>query len=276
VIPDLHALLDHARQVTDQAEQQLRTRRPSRIEAKGDRDMLTDVDLAIERLARDALPRRAPGTGFLGEEEGGRTDMETYWIIDPVDGTANFIRGLPLCGISLALVHQGAPVLGVISLPFLDRRYWAADGLGAWRNGRPIRAASTSELSEAMIAVGDYGTGDGAGERNRTAIAVHARLAPAAQRVRMLGSAAVDLALVADGSIDASITLGNRSWDMAAGAVIARAAGALVIDSDGTDHTLASRATIAVAPALRASILDVLDAATADASHPPSGRSSTC
>lgn len=232
--PDLPALLDLARHVVDTADTHLRAHRPGRVSAKGDRDVVTDIDVTIERSTRETLLREAPGTGFLGEEEGHHGNADTTWVLDPVDGTANFIRDLPLCGISLALLHQGTPVLGVISLPFWDRTYWAADGLGAWRNGRPIRVASTSQLADAMIAVGDYGTGTGVEARNRAALALHAQLAPAVQRVRMLGSAAVDLALVADGTLDASITLGNRSWDMAAGTVIARAAGAVVCDTDGS------------------------------------------
>ncbi|OEJ22141.1 hypothetical protein AR457_40395 [Streptomyces agglomeratus] len=256
--PDLPTLLDLARSVTGRAEQQLRDLTPDLITAKGDRDMVTNVDLAIEREARKALLDGAPGIGFVGEEEGGDTAADTYWIIDPVDGTANFIRGLPLCGISLALVHHGVPVLGVIHLPLIGRRYWAAQHLGAYRDGHRISAASTSTLPEAMFAVGDYGTGPDGPERNRVALAIQAHLAEKAQRVRMLGSAAVDLAFVADGTLDATITLGNHDWDMAAGVVLAREAGAVVMDTDGSPHTPGSRTTIATAPGLRDAVLDIL------------------
>ncbi|MGW2105063.1 inositol monophosphatase family protein [Streptomyces sp. NPDC001948] len=260
--PDLPALLGLARSVTERAEQQLRDLTPDLITAKGDRDMVTNVDLAIEREARKALLNGAPAIGFVGEEEGGDTDADTYWIIDPVDGTANFIRGLPLCGISLALVHHGVPVLGVIHLPLIGRRYWAAQGLGAYRDGHRISAAGTRTLPEAVIAVGDYGTGPDGPERNRVALAIQAHLAEKAQRVRMLGSAAVDLALVADGTLDATITLGNHEWDMAAGVVLAREAGAVVMDTDGSPHTADSLTTIATAPGLRDAILDILRTTT--------------
>ncbi|MEW1760461.1 inositol monophosphatase [Streptomyces cyaneofuscatus] len=261
--PDLPALLDLARSVTARAEQQLRDLTPDLITAKGDRDMVSNVDLAIEREARQALLEGAPGIGFVGEEEGGDTGAATYWIIDPVDGTANFIRGLPLCGISLALVHHGVPVLGVIHLPLIGRRYWAAQGLGAYRDGHRISAAGTSTLPEAMIAFGDYGTGPDGPHRNRVALAIQAHLAEKAQRVRMLGSAAVDLALVADGTLDATITLGNHNWDMAAGVVLAREAGAVVMDTDGSPHTPDSLTTIATAPGLRDAVLDLVAAPTA-------------
>lgn len=261
--PELPALLDLARSVTERAEQQLRDLTPDLITAKGDRDMVTNVDLAIEREARKALLNGAPGIGFVGEEEGGDVDADTHWIIDPVDGTANFIRGLPLCGISLALVHHGVPVLGVIHLPLIGRRYWAAQGMGAYRDGRRISAAATSTLPEALIAVGDYGTGPDGPERNRVALAIHAHLAEQAQRVRMLGSAAVDLALVADGTLDATITLGNHDWDMAAGVVLAREAGGVVMDTDGSPHTPESLTTIATAPGLRDAVLGILATTTA-------------
>ncbi|MFE9968947.1 inositol monophosphatase family protein (plasmid) [Streptomyces sp. NBC_01724] len=270
---DLPALLDLARSVTAQAESQIRALTPGQITAKGDRDMVTDVDLAIERQARDTLLHDAPGIGFFGEEEGGSTDAETYWIIDPIDGTANFVRSLPLCGISLALIHHGAPVLGVINLPFFDRRYWAAQNLGAWRNGHPIHVSATRALPDAMIAIGDYGTGHDAPERNRVALSIQAHLAEYAQRVRMFGSAAVDLALVADGSIDASLTLGNHDWDMAAGVAIAREAGATVMDTDGSDHTPASLTTIATTPHLRQAVLSILRTTTAGTRYAAGERS---
>lgn len=273
---DLPKLLDLARSVTDQSEQQLHDLTLGQITAKGDRDMVTNVDLAIERQARDLLLHHTPGIGFFGEEEGGGTDVETYWIIDPVDGTANFIRNVPLCGISLALVHQGVPVLGVIHLPLLNRRYWAAQGLGAFRDGRPVRASATRALPEAMIAIGDYGTGPDGPERNRVCLSIQAHLAERAQRVRMFGSAAVDLALVADGSIDACITLGNHDWDMAAGVAIAREAGAVVMDTDGSPHTPASVTTIATAPHLRDGVLDILHTTTAGTRYAAGDRGPAC
>lgn len=273
---DLPGLLNLARSVTDRSEQQLRELTPCHITVKGDRDMVTNVDLAIERQARELLLRHAPGTGFFGEEEGGTTDVETYWIIDPIDGTANFIRTVPLCGISLALVHQGVPVLGVIHLPLLNRRYWAAHGLGAFRDEHPIHASATRTLREAMIAMGDYGTGPDAPERNRVCLSIQAHLASRAQRVRMFGSAAVDLALVADGTIDACITLGNHDWDMAAGVAIAREAGAVVMDTDGSPHTPASATTTATAPDLRDAVLDILRATTAGTRYAAGERGPTC
>lgn len=273
--PDLPALLDIAREAVSAAARDLCAGTVSQVTAKGDRDVVTDLDIAVERRTRGFLRHRTPAIGFLGEEEGGDTGHGLRWILDPVDGTANFIRGLPLTGISLALADDDQPLLGVISLPQLGRTYWAADGPGAWRDGHPVRASSASRLPEAMIAVGDYGTGPDAAERNQAALAIHAALAPSAGKVRMLGSAAADLALVADGTLDASLTLGNRPWDMAAGAVIARAAGAIIMDADGSPYTLGSLATIAAAPRLAGPVLGIVRAATAGTRY-ARGKAGSC
>lgn len=259
---ELARLLLIAQATVEHGAEFLRTHRPRTCTSKGDRDMATDVDLAIERILRDELTRATPGFGIQGEEEGGPTGG-TRWVIDPVDGTANFTHGIPLTGISLALVVDEEPLLGVIALPQLDRTYWAADGLGAFRDGRPIRITGPAGLAEAIVAIGDYGTGSDVATRNATLLAIHADLAHRAQRVRMLGSAAADLALLADSGLGASITLGNRTWDMAAGTVIAREAGAQVTDLDGTDHTTTSRCTIAAAPALIEDILNLVQRASA-------------
>lgn len=151
----------------------------------------------------------------------------------------------------------------------LGRRYWAATGAGAYRDGVPISVARTSRLAEAIVAVGDYGTGPDADARNRADHALHRRLAPVVQRVRMLGSAALDLVLVAEGALDASITLSNRPWDMTAGVVIAREAGAEVVDADGARHDRSSSTTIAVAPQLSADVTALVRGALAEARFDP-------
>jgi myo-inositol-1(or 4)-monophosphatase len=259
---NLATLLTIAQATVEHGANYLRTHRPRASTAKGDRDMVTDIDLAVERLLRNELACKAPEIGMFGEQEGGDTSG-TRWVLDPVDGTANLTHGIPLTGISLALLIGEQPVLGVIALPLLDRTYWAADGLGAFRNGHPISAAGPTILAESIVAIGDYGTGPDAVPRNATALAIHTELAPRAQRIRMLGSAALDLAWTADASLGASITLGNRTWDMAAGAIIAREAGAQVVDLDGSPHTDTSRFTIAAAPDLLEEILDTVRHATA-------------
>jgi myo-inositol-1(or 4)-monophosphatase len=263
-------LLELARNVAGGAERLFTDDPPAAIIAKGDRDLVSDVDLAVERQIRAALREASPEIGFLGEEEGSTgPDGETCWVLDPVDGTMNFVRGLPLCAISLALVHRQFPVLGVIILPYLRRRYWAASGLGSWRDGCRIQPSPVRALKDAMVAIGDFGTGRNSPEREQLDLDVLAALAARAQRTRMFGASAIDLVFVADGTLDASITLANRSWDMAAGAVIAREAGAAVTDLDATPHSASSRTTIAATPAIHAEVLTLVREAAAGTSYDP-------
>ncbi|GAA1841617.1 inositol monophosphatase family protein [Actinomadura bangladeshensis] len=246
------ALLPAALKAAEIASDLVRTRVPGLLTAKGDRDMASEVDYAVERAVRDYLKKRTPDIPVLGEEEGitGDTTGELLWAIDPVDGTANFVRNIPLCGISIGLIERGRPVVGVIDLPFLGTRYHAAQHAGAHLGDRRIQASMTTDLKDAIVAIGDYAVGENAQTKNRRRIALTDRLAANVQRVRMFGSVAIDLAWVAEGKLDASITLSNKPWDMAAGVAIAREAGALVSDQDGTDHTVSSVSTVATTPAL--------------------------
>lgn len=258
--PSLGELLPIAQEAVAAAGELMRSRLPGTLVAKGDRDMATELDYAIERAVRDRLRERTPGVPVLGEEEGltGDRSGDLLWTLDPVDGTANLVHDIPLCGVSLGLVHNDRAVLGVIDLPFLGMRYAAVDRGGAYAGDRRIRTRTTGDLREAVVAVGDYAVGAGAAEKNRLRIALNARLAGEAQRIRMLGSAAIDLAWVAEGRLDASVTLSNKPWDTAAGVVIAREAGAVVVDQDGTDHTFDSVATIAAAPGVAGELLTLV------------------
>jgi myo-inositol-1(or 4)-monophosphatase len=260
------SLLPIAQEAVALASDLVRTRMPGLLTTKGDRDMATEVDYAVERAVRDFLRDRTPAVAFLGEEEGtsGAGRSELTWALDPVDGTANFVHGIPLCGISLGLLHRTRPVVGVIDLPFLGARYSAAKHTGAYVGDRRIQASMTSNLNDAIVAIGDYAVGEGAQDKNRLRLLLNKRLAEQVQRVRMLGSAATDLAWVAEGKLDASLTLSNKPWDTAAGVILAREAGALVIDKDGTDHTLHSAATIAIAPGIAKQIAALIADATAE------------
>lgn len=245
----------------------IRTGAPGRLTAKGDRDMASEVDFAVEHVVRGFLADETPEIDFLGEEEGGHArGADLTWVLDPVDGTVNFVRGIPLCAVSLALVRGDRPVLGVIELPFLGGRYTAVEGRGAYLDGQRIVARETLRLADAVVAVGDYAVGADAAAKNAHRLAVTAELAARVQRIRMLGTAAIDLAWLAQGRLDAVVMLANNPWDTAAGVVLAREAGARVVGHDGTEHTLASAATIAArGPVLDDLIALVRDAAPASA-----------
>ncbi|WP_017595307.1 inositol monophosphatase family protein [Nocardiopsis potens] len=257
-------LLPLAREAVARARRIVRSRVPAAVTAKGDRDLVTDVDLAVEEEVRSFLARETPEIGLLGEEHGlsGAADGPR-WVLDPIDGTANFARGIPLCAVSLGLLTGGRSVLAVIDHPFLGVVYTAVQGGGAHAGGEPIRVSAETDPARAAVAIGDFARGEGAAERNRVRLALMERLGGRVQRLRMFGAAAVDLAWTASGRIDAAVILANLPWDTSAGALLVREAGGLVLDADGSEHTADSAATIAVAPGLRGMVLDELGRARA-------------
>jgi myo-inositol-1(or 4)-monophosphatase len=221
--------------------------------------MVSDVEFEVERAVRGYLRSRSPEIGFLGEEEGNaRGDGELLWVLDPIDGTANFVKGIPLYSVSLALLDNQGPVLGIIELPAQRCRYSAAVRHGAHCGDSRLRVRPTSRLEEAIVTIGDYAVGEQAKVRNRTRLAVTTRLAQRAQRVRTLGSAAIDLAWLAHGRTDAAIMFGNKPWDTAAGVVLVREAGGRVVDADGTEHTTRSASTIAASAELLDEVLELI------------------
>jgi myo-inositol-1(or 4)-monophosphatase len=218
---------------------------------KGDRDFATDMDLQIEAAIRASLAEAAPQASFLGEEEGGAdVDGRLVWVLDPIDGTINFARESPLCTISLSLVVNGQPVIGIVDAPLLGERFVAREGGGAFLNGRPIAVSQVGDLREAIVALADFKVGVGSEEENRVHLALVAGLARDCLRVRMHGSAALDLAWLAAGRVDATVMLSNLPWDVTAGLLLVREAGGIVFDFDGSPHGTASRFTIASVPPL--------------------------
>jgi len=243
----------------DLAAEIVRQREPVVVRAKGDRDMVSDVDTEIERAVRRYLQKHTPEVGFLGEEEGnGLGAGELHWVLDPVDGTANFVKGIPLYSVSLALANDKEPVLGVIDVPAEGRRYSAAVGSGAYCGSAKIRVRPTARLEDAIITIGDYAVGERAEAKNEVRLAVTRRLAETAQRVRMLGSAAIDLAWLAHGRTDAAIIFGGKPWDTAAGVILAREAGGLVVDADGDHHILRSASTVAASAELLNQVVELI------------------
>jgi myo-inositol-1(or 4)-monophosphatase len=253
-------LLPVAREAVALGHRIVRSRAPRSITEKSARDLVTDIDLAVEDAVRAFLARETPHIGIVGEEHGhtGPLDGALWWALDPVDGTTNFARGIPLCAVSLGLVADRLPVLAAIDLPFLGVAYSAVEGGGAFVGDERISASAVDDLSQAVISIGDFAVGEDAEAKNRVRIALLSRLGARAQRIRMIGTAAIDLAWVAEGKLDASIILSNLPWDTMAGVVLVREAGGVVVDLDDTEHTADSAATIAVCAGLRDEIITVL------------------
>lgn len=259
---DAWELLAVAEDAVALAGERLRSHEPGTFVLKGDRDVTSNIDRGIESEVRAFLHDRTPGLGFLGEEEGGSlVDAERSLVLDPVDGTVNLQRGVPLCAVSLALVSGGAAEVAAIALPFLGIRYVAVRDGGAYVDGTKIAVSRTSAVADALISLDQFSYGAGADEINAMRLRLTQQMIPRVQRLRMLGASALDLAWTAHGKLDACVLLGNKPWDTAAGVLIAREAGARVLDLDGAEHSIKARATIAVTPGLESEILALVAAA---------------
>lgn len=228
------------------------------LTAKGDRDFATAVDLQIERAIRRQLELMTPGIPMLGEEEGGARGGGARWVLDPIDGTINYAHDSPLCAISLALVDERGSRLGIVDLPVLGERYVSLAGRGAYRNRVPLCVAPIERLRDAVVGLADFAVGPGAEEENRVHVGIVRQLAGKSLRIRAHGSAALDLAWLAAGRLGATVMLSNLPWDVGAGVLVAREAGAAVYDQDGSPYGPDSRFTIASAPSLREAMLTVV------------------
>lgn len=224
---------------------------------KTDRDFATQTDFAIEDAVRELLASQTPEIGFLGEERGNTGSRDHYWCLDPIDGTTNFTRGLPNYGVALALVEQQAPVFGTIALPAHRERYMTQAG-AAHLNGRRITVAETTTLRESLVSVGDFATGPDRTDKNRRRLAIVERLMASVGRVRMLGSAATDLAWLAAGRLDAVVIDANRTWDVAAGIALAQAAGAVITHIDGSPYSFEGPDLLAAAPGVHEAAVSLL------------------
>ncbi|WP_030160005.1 inositol monophosphatase family protein [Glycomyces sp. NRRL B-16210] len=227
------------------------------ISGKGDRDFATDLDYAVEDQIRAFLAEETPGIPLLGEERGrtGDTDSHYEWVLDPIDGTINFAHRSPLFGISLALTRSGMPVVGVVQAPMAEERFSAALGHGAALNKQSLKTTGPAELSSAVVALADFPFGPDAERRTQRRFALLQRLVPKVQRIRMLGTAALDLCWLASGRVDAVLHDRINLWDVAAGTVIAREAGALVTDLDGVDYGSGAMSVLAAGPQVHRALL---------------------
>jgi myo-inositol-1(or 4)-monophosphatase len=196
-------------------------------------DMVSAADHDAEALIRVGLTTARPEDGLVGEE-GSRRDSPSgrYWIVDPLDGTTNFLYGIPQWAVSIALERQ----LGVIYEPVRDELFVAERGSGAFLNGEPLRMAAQSDLSTALIATG-FGYD---AERRAKQGAVVAHLLPRIRDVRRAGAAALDLAWLAAGRLDGYYERGLQPWDWAAARIIVEEAGGAVADLEPDPHGLAA------------------------------------
>ncbi|MFL5330368.1 MAG: inositol monophosphatase family protein [Gemmataceae bacterium] len=198
------------------------------VRAKGRADLVTDADEAAQQLIRGILAKQFPQFHFLGEEGPAGQQLKPgdppTWIVDPIDGTTNYIHDLPLYCVSIGLWADSEQVLGVVYDPRHDEMFWAATGRGAWLGERRLHVSETSKLEDALLAVGFPADPGGHEEQLRW----WAHFTEQCRGLRRTGSSALNLAYVAAGRFDAFFALGNKIWDIAAGVVLVREAGGVV------------------------------------------------
>jgi myo-inositol-1(or 4)-monophosphatase len=202
------------------------------VNKKSPRDFITAADVAVEDFLKEALARKYPEFGFWGEESGQSASQTNRWIVDPIDGTHSFSRGQYFWAISVALEIDQELVIGAVYAPALNDYYCAEKGNGAWKNDLPITVSSENDLAEAMVATGFACLRAYSTDNN---LLRFGRIAQNTTGQRRFGSAALDLCLVADGQVDAFWEQELNLYDVAAGVLIAREAGATVTDFQGNE-----------------------------------------
>jgi myo-inositol-1(or 4)-monophosphatase len=214
-----------------------------RGEAKGLLDVVTEADRESERLLRVRLLGAFPADAFLGEEDGAAGPRSSrVWVVDPLDGTVNYLHGHPFFCLSVGLVVDGIPTAGVIEAPALGWTFAASRGRGATRNGLSIRVSSTAALGDSLVATGFPGASHADPEPFLAAVAEILRRT---HGIRRCGAAALDLALTADGTYDAYYEMALHPWDVAAGVLLVREAGGRVTDYAGAEADVSGRSVLA-------------------------------
>ncbi len=227
-----------------------------KITAKGQNDFVTQVDQASEAIIIETIQKAFPDHAFYGEESGKQGENHTIWVIDPLDGTTNFIHGFPQFCISIAAVHKGKTYHAVVYDPLKDELFTATKGQGAQLNHKRLRVSERTTFQEALL-----GTGIPYHDMTNleSYLNLFKKLCPLAAGIRRAGSAALDLAYVASGRLDGFWECDLKAWDVAAGALLIREAGGLTSDFSGESiNPLNSSHIVAGSPKLHAQMLDMI------------------
>ena len=232
------------------------------VQAKPDASYVTEADLATERAIRDILAAERPADGVFGEEFGAQGDTARQWIIDPIDGTHNYLRGIPMWATLIALAVDGVPQVGVVSQPAIGRRWWAATGHGAWTatpaGPRRIHVSDVGEFSRASVSFQSMQQWDAVGRADDVV-----RLSRAVWRDRGYGDAWPYM-LVAEGRLEMVAEFDVKEYDIAAHWPIVTEAGGRISAFDGT-QTLSDRSVLATNGALHHAFLDFFGSGEAQA-----------
>lgn len=227
------------------------------VSLKGPGDFVSSADKNAEKIIRIELDRARPGYGFLMEESGERegTDKNHRWIVDPLDGTTNFLHGIPVFAVSIALEREGQVIAGVIYNPAMDELYTAERGSGAFLNDRRLRVANRRELVDCVVGTGIPHLGR---KSHGRFLEQQRKFMLETSGIRRMGAAALDLAYVAAGRLDGFWEQGLSAWDIAAGIILVREAGGFVSDFEGGPKMMESGSVCAANPEIHKKMLDLI------------------
>lgn len=229
------------------------------VHYKGTVDLVTEYDVAIEKKLTEALKVSFPEYTIVGEESTKTIEHPDKAIyIDPIDGTTNFVHGIPFCAISVGIWKNGKPLAGVVYNPILDECFTAVSGKGAFLNGKPIAVSKQTDLQQSLIATGFPYTKVDKGDDYHWVLKTMAALLPNSRDIRRLGAASLDLCYVAQGKFDGFYECNLKPWDMSAGALIVVEAGGMITQGDGNAFDLDSHIIVCSNGAIHEQLLTKL------------------
>ncbi|MDO4547942.1 MAG: inositol monophosphatase family protein [Clostridia bacterium] len=228
-------------------------------------DFVTNADKTAQKMIFESIAATYPDHGFIGEEDGLGNDgarallrdgaERLFWVVDPLDGTLNYIRGLNGYSVSIALVRGTKPVVGVVYAPVEDELYSACEGGGAFKNGMPISASDCRDIHNALIIPSVPLTDMDLRDKM---LAINSRLSRITLNTRIFGSAAVEISHVAHAGVDAYFEYGIYPWDVAAGVIIAREAGAIASSLDGREYELGDPGILVSAEGIHMAMVEAI------------------
>lgn len=238
----------------------------TQVQEKAFAGLVSEADLEAERVITAHLQKVLPGVGVLGEEEafmrdaqGAHKPVDSTWIVDPLDGTTNYIYRFPIFCSSIALQWKGQVVLGVVDVPLLNKTYSGTRGGGAFVNGKRLQVSRREKIGEAFLATGFYPDNR---KLLQEQLKIFTDLIYEARAIRRAGSAAYDLCLVAEGVFDAFWETNLRAWDTAAGVLFVRESGGQVLNFEGREYTLGEHGILASNPRLVSGLLSRIQRST--------------
>ncbi|MBW5409997.1 inositol monophosphatase [Brachyspira hampsonii] len=214
---------------------------PKKVSKKGKTDLFTEVDLQNEKKIKEYLLKCYPKFGFYGEESKDNNSKKFTWIVDPIDGTSNFIHGYPFYCISIGLAYKGIPILGVVYAPLTNTVYKAHIKSKAYKNNKVIRVSSSNKLIESLIITGFYYNASVDNDFLHDRMVDFANMVKSTLALRRDGSAALDICMVAEGAADGFFEYGLSPWDICAGTIILKRAGGTVSNINMEEYDIFSK-----------------------------------